>query len=105
VVFKVRYLELKDLIEECGKEANKKGWKVDWKSFPIYMALTAHEVLDSVDKGWRNDDRKKAMEEIGDTLIRLFHIIHDMNFPIEDELRRIMRNNKRREFRHGKKIL
>lgn len=92
---------LKYYIEKCGKSANNKGWKVTWETFPIYMALTAHEVLDSVDKGWRDDNKKKAYEEVGDTFVRLFHICHDLDIPLEEILDRIMKNNEKRKYKHG----
>jgi len=96
-------MELEEYIKKCGEAANKKGWKITWKTFPTYMALTAHEVLDAVDKGWRNDNKKKAFEEIGDTFVRLFHICADLDIPIEEILERIMKNNEKRKYRHGHK--
>lgn len=94
-------MEIKEYIRKCGEAANKKGWKITWETFPTYMALTAHEVLDAVDKGWRDDNKKKAYEEIGDTFVRLFHVCHDLDIPIEEILERILKNNKRRKYRHG----
>ena len=93
--------EIEILIKECGESANAKGWKITWETFPTYIALTAHEVLDSVDKGWRNDDKKKAFVEIGDTFVRLFHICHDLNIPLKEILKKIMKNNRKRKYRHG----
>lgn len=95
---------LEEYIEICGKAANEKGWKVNWENFPIFMALTAHEILDAIDKGWRDDNAKKAEEEIADSLIRLFHICYDMSFDI-NVLNRVIRNNRKRVYHHGRKRL
>ena len=104
-VFQLRYL-----IDTCGKAANKKGFKVKWngeakKAFPTFVTLTAHELLDAVDKGWRNDDKEKAFEEIGDCFVRLFHICYDLEIPLEKILLKIMEENKKRAYKHGKKII
>jgi NTP pyrophosphatase (non-canonical NTP hydrolase) len=94
-------MELLEYIKICGESANAKGWKITWETFPIFMALTAHEVLDAVDKGWRNDNKEKAEDEIGDTFVRLFHICHDLNVDLESILKRIIKNNKKRQYHHG----
>ena len=102
----MNYLESKTLeyyIEECGKEANLKGWEVTWEMYPAYLLATIDELSDSFDSGWRDNDKEKAFEEIGDCLIRLFHIIHDLNIPIEEILERLMEENKRRPYKHGHK--
>lgn len=96
-------MELKELIKRCGEEANKKGWKVTWESYPAYLLATIDELTDSFDSGWRDDNKAKAYEEIGDCLIRLFHIIHDLEIPIEDILTRLLEENKKRPFKHGRK--
>lgn len=100
-------LTLNQLIKECGEAANKKGWTIKWdgtakESFPIFMTLTAHEILDAVDKGWRDNNKKKAFEELGDGFVREFHICHDLNIPMQDILKRIMKENEDRPYRHGR---
>lgn len=96
-------MELEYYIKKCKENANKHGWNITWETFPIYMSLTAHEVLDSIDKGWRNNNKEKAYEEIGDSFVRLFHICGDLDIPIEKILERIMKNNTRRAYKHGHK--
>ena len=98
-------MDLREYIEICGKAANKKGWKINWETFPLYMALTAHEVLDAVDRGWRNDNKDKAFEEVGDAFVRLFHICYDLEIPIEMILEKILEENKKRPYKHGHKRL
>jgi len=90
-------------IEECGKSANKKGWKVNWEMFPAYILATIDELTDSFEKGWRDDNKEKAWEEIGDCFVRLFHICHDLKIPLEEILERIMEENKSRPYKHGHK--
>jgi len=94
-------LEIKELIEICGKSANKKGWKITWETLPLYLLCTLHELTDGFDKGWRNNNHDKMNEEIGDCFIRLFHICYDLEIPIEEILDRLIKENKERPFKHG----
>jgi hypothetical protein len=101
---------LTGLIKKCGEAANKKGWRVKWdgparESFPTFVTLTAHELLDAVDKGWRDNNRPKAFEELGDSLVRHFHIIHDLNVQMPTILRRILKENENRPYKHGREFL
>jgi len=96
-------MDLKEWVELCGKSANEKGWKVTWEQLPAYLLATLHELTDGFDRGWRDDNKEKMYEEIGDCLIRLFHIIHDLEIPIERILERIVEQNKKRPYKHGRK--
>ena len=90
-------------IKRCGESANKKGWKITWEHYPEYLLATIDELMDSFEKGWRDDNIKKASFEIGDCFVRLFHICHDLDIPIEEILEKIMKNNEKRKFKHGHK--
>lgn len=94
-------MELKEYIKKSGESANRKGWKVTWETYPFYLLATIDELTDSFDRGWRDDNKEKAFEEIGDCLIRLFHIIHDLEIPIEEILARLMEENEKRPYKHG----
>ena len=94
---------LKWYIEKCGESANRKGWFITWEHLPEYLMATIHELTDGFDTGWRDDDETKMSEEIADCIVRLFHICHDLNIPIEDILTRIMEENEKRPHKHGRK--
>ena len=96
-------MELKEYIKRCGESANKKGWYVTWESYPEYLLAAIDELMDSFERGWRNDDKAKAEKEIGDCFVRLFHYCHDLDIDIEHVLEILMRNNERRTFKHGHK--
>lgn len=96
-------MNLKDYIEECGKAANKKGWKVTWEDLPEYLICAIAELTDAHEKGWRDDKKEKVYEEIGDCFVRLFHICHDLDIPLEEILKKLMKNNERRAYKHGHK--
>lgn len=96
-------VELKDLIKECGECANKHGWKVTWESYPEYILAAIDELMDSFERGWRNNNKEKAYDEIGDCFVRLFHYCHDLDIPLEDILKRLIKNNKKRSYKHGHK--
>jgi len=96
-------MELKEYIRLCGESANKHGWHVTWDDYPEYCLAAIDELMDSFEKGWRKNNKKKAEEEIGDCFVRLFHYCHDLDIPMEDILERIMKNNERRVYKHGNK--
>lgn len=95
-------MELREHIRIAGEMANKKGWTVTWENYPQYLLAAIDELSDSFDSGWRDDNKEKAYEELGDCLVRLFHIIHDLEIPIEEILLRIYEENKKRPFKHGR---
>jgi len=96
-------MDLQEYIKRCGEAANKKGWLVTWDMYPPYLLATIDELTDSFESGWRDDNKEKAFEELGDALVRLFHIIHDLDIPIEDILRKIMQENETRPYLHNHK--
>jgi NTP pyrophosphatase (non-canonical NTP hydrolase) len=96
-------LELNEYIRLCGESANRKGWKVTWEHLPEFLMATIDELFDGFEKGWRNDKPIKMYTEVGDCFVRLFHICHDLDIPLEEILQKIMRNNERRVYKHGHK--
>jgi NTP pyrophosphatase (non-canonical NTP hydrolase) len=95
--------DLKWYIIKCGESANKKGWTVTWEDLPAYLMATIHEVTSGFDEGWRDDNKEKMAEEIGDCFIRLAHICHDLNIDLEEIVQRLMKENESRPFKHGRK--
>jgi len=96
-------MELEEYIKECGEAANEKGWVITWETLPRFLLATIDELTDAFESGWRDDKKEKANEEICDCLVRLFHICHDLEIPAEKILKRIMKNNKKRAYKHGHK--
>ena len=88
-------------LKECGEAANQKGWKVTWTELPAYLMATIDELCDGFERGWRDNKEKKMHVEIGDCFIRLFHISHDLNIPLEKILIRLLEENKSRPYKHG----
>lgn len=96
-------MDLKKYVKLCGESANRKGWIITWLDLPQYLMATIHELTDGFDRGWRDDNKEKMQEEIGDCLVRLFHMCHDLDIDIETILQRIMEENEKRPFKHGHK--
>jgi NTP pyrophosphatase (non-canonical NTP hydrolase) len=94
-------MELREYVKRCGESANRHGWTITWPELPAYLMATIDELTDGFEKGWRNDNKEKMNEEIGDCFVRLFHICHDLDIDIETVLERIMKNNERRTYKHG----
>lgn len=96
-------MDLKEYVKKCGESANRKGWFIVWEDLPEYLMATIHELTDGFDRGWRDDLHDKMEEEIGDCLVRLFHICHDLDVDIETILQRLMEENEKRPHKHGRK--
>lgn len=95
-------LELTDYIRICGESANRKGWYITWEELPAYLLATVAELTEGFDEGWRDDDKDKFAEELIDCLIRIFHICHDLSIPVEEILTRVIKENEKRPYKHGR---
>ena len=96
-------MELREYIKKCGESANRKGWNVTWEELPAFLMATIDELTDGFEKGWRDDKPDKMWTELGDCLVRIFHICHDQNVDMETILQRLMKNNEKRKKLHGHK--
>jgi len=110
---------LKELTEECTKNANNHGWFIFWGK--IYNLINdskenrkmsigdtlclCHSELSEALEAYRKDDKENFKEEIADEFIRLFHLCGDLNIDIETEIVKKMEVNKSRPKLHGKKNL
>lgn len=95
-------MNLREYIKFCGESANRKGWFITWEHLPEYLMATIHELTEGFDSGWRDDNKAKMSEEVVDCLVRLFHIAHDLNIPVETILTRVMEENEKRPYKHGR---
>ena len=94
---------LSELIGECQRVANLKGFKVDWDTAPTYLMLIVTELSEAMEQ-WRDDDREGFKEEIADAFIRLFHLVGDLGLK-EEMVKNVLgklRYNETRPYRHGR---
>jgi len=78
---------------------------MDWDIMPEKLLLVHSEISEAVE-AHRVDDHEHFMEEIADTVIRLFHIGHYMTtlgFDLEDAIAKKMQVNRGRPWKHGKR--
>lgn len=65
------------------------------------LMLVVSEVSEAAE-AVRHNDKANFVEELADTLIRLFDIMHTCGLDIETEMRRKMAVNETRPLKHGK---
>jgi len=96
-------MDLENIIEECKRIANSKGFIVTWDNCPTFLMLIVTELSEAMEC-WRDNNLDGFKIELGDTLIRLFHLIGDLNMV--DDIPLIIQTkldyNKTRKYLHGR---
>lgn len=82
--------------------ADEKGFWAYPRPIPELLMLTVTELAEACEAD-RIGDFKQFKEEIADTFIRLFDMCCYLGIDIEDEIKKKMKKNKKRPYRHGKR--
>jgi len=98
----MKSLTIEDLVKEYKKTANEHGWSITWNNTPTYLMLIVSELSEALE-AYRDNKKLHFTEEIADSLIRIFHLIGDLNLDIESALGWKMMINKTRPYKHGRK--
>jgi len=103
-------LTIQYLVKRCKRTANEHGWFVTWKknleAITVLEALALiHSELSEALEEYRDDNKENFGKEIAGCLIRIFHLIGELDIDIEKYLRSEMNRNDTRPYRHGRKIL
>ena len=97
-------LTISDIQRQAWETAEDKGFH-DGRSFAEACALFHSEISEALE-AWRNERGNEVIaEELADTIIRIADTAHGMGMNLENALRRKMRTNANRPFRHGGKRL
>ena len=106
-------VDIETFVKDCTKIANQHGWKIYWDKNRYFsksdltvgetLALIAGELVGEALEAYRDDKKEEFNEEIADVLIRVFHLVGDLNIPIEKCLSDKMQVNKHRPYKHGRK--
>lgn len=96
-------VDMNMLAKEIAIWREKKGFITTWENMLEKLMLVVTEVSEAA-QCYRNDDKEGFNEEIADIFIRLFDICGTLEIDIEKEIKRKMVKNKKRPFRHGKKM-
>ncbi len=96
-------MDMNKLAKEIATWREKKGFITTWDNMLEKLMLVVTEVSEAA-QCFRNDDRKGFNEEIADIFIRLFDICGTLDIDIKKEIEKKMEKNKKRPYRHGKKM-
>jgi NTP pyrophosphatase (non-canonical NTP hydrolase) len=114
-------MDLKKLIKDCKKNANKHGFYIVWEREdkpmnPVEalckMMSECGEAMEAYVAQSKPNDGKNEIhcenwkehfeEEIADLLIRTFHLCGDLDIDIDKALKTKMEYNKKRPYKHNK---
>ncbi|OYD16602.1 hypothetical protein CH333_03040 [candidate division WOR-3 bacterium JGI_Cruoil_03_44_89] len=94
---------MNELAKEIADWREEKGFITSWDNMLEKLMLVVSEVSEAAEC-YRNDDKEGFNEEIADTFIRLFDISGTLGIDIEKEIGEKMEKNRKRPYRHGKKM-
>ena len=102
----MRMIDLQKEIHECAVE---KGWWKEERNFGEMIAL-CHSELSEALEAWRHDERTQYVEdgkpegwatELADCIIRILDMAYSHNVDMGETIRRKVRYNWDRPYRHG----
>lgn len=102
-----RDVTLYSMILTAWETAEKNGWHNEPRSFGDHIALAHSELSEALEAYRNNDNDDKIMEELADTVIRIFDTAAEL-FGIDSFILSIVDKqivNKSRSYRHGDKKL
>lgn len=86
------------------REVNElNGWFDKDRPFSADIALLHSEVSEAYE-GFRNDDPENVDEELADVFIRLMDTVERRGTNLAEEVRKKLRKNRERGYRHGGKV-
>jgi len=95
-------MDIKETCQKVHRTALEHGWWNDYISYPEKMMMVITELAESVQED-RSDHIKERDTEIADAIIRLFDLCRFYDIDIETEIKKKMKINESREYKHGKK--
>jgi len=95
-------MEIKEFCEQAHNAAIKKGFWHDGRPISELLMLIVSELGEAYEAD-RNEDEKNFNEEIADCFIRLGDLVGALDIDIEKEIKKKMKYNEARKYKHGKK--
>lgn len=95
---------INNLIEECHHIAKRKGWWEEARNDGELIALMHSELSEALEAMRNHGEKENIAEELADCCIRIFDYCGARGINLEEALRKKIKYNKTRPYRHGKKF-
>jgi len=92
---------IKELTKVCHKIAKEKGFWDNNRNIGEMLMLIVTELSEAME-AYRTQDKDGFREEVADTFIRLLDLCGGLKIDIENEIKKKMKRNKCRPYKHGK---
>lgn len=106
-------MEINEVVKEIRKIQNEKGHLIFWDKKNIQkkndltigeaLCMAAGELNGEAMEAYRDDDIINFRKELGDAILRIFHIAGETNTDLESVIDELLKECKNRPYKHGRK--
>jgi NTP pyrophosphatase (non-canonical NTP hydrolase) len=94
---------LNDWAKYIADWRKRKKFVTKWKNLPTKLMLVVTELAEAME-GYRDNNKDKVKEELGDAFIRIADIFGSLGWDFDETVENIMENNELRPLMHNRKF-
>ena len=95
-------MNINEAVKKAHSIAKSKGFWDDGRTFAETCMLIVTEISEAVQED-RKSHRGKMAGEIADATIRIFDLAGSLGIDLEEEIRKKMEINQKREYKHNRR--